>query len=93
MNIKLNNLKVSKFASHETTCFQAVLNVEGHDVAMVENDGQGGCHKYTLIGNVKDATLTRSKVLFGAVEKYAISLDPDGFEQLDDLVYSMMELQ
>lgn len=93
MNIKLNNLKVSEFASHETTCFQAMLNVEGYDVAMVENDGQGGCHKYTLMGNVKDSSLTRNKVLLRAVEKYAISLDPNGFEQLDDLVYSMMELQ
>lgn len=93
MNIKLNNLKVSEFASHETTCFQAMLNVEGYDVALVENDGQGGCNKYTLMGNVKDSSITRSKVLLRAVEQHAIKLNPSGFEQLDDLVYSMMELQ
>lgn len=91
MKIKLNNLKIAEFASHETTCFQAMLNVDGYDVALVENDGQGGCHKYTLMGDVKDSSLTRNKVLFGAVEKYAIKLDPKGFEQLDALVYSMME--
>ena len=91
MNVKLNNLKVSEFASHETTCFQAVLNVAGYDVAIVENDGQGGCNKYTLIGNVKDSSITRSKVLLRSVEQHAISLDPNGFEQLDDLIYSMME--
>ncbi len=90
MNIKLKDLKISEFASHETTCFQATLNVQGFDVAIVENDGQGGCNKYTVMGNVKDSTITRNKVLLRTVEKYAESLDPDGFEQLDDLVYSMM---
>lgn len=88
MNIKTKNTHVSEFASHETTCFQTTLNVDGFDVAIVENDGQGGCHKYTTLGN--GAELTRNKVLFGAVEKYAINLDPNGFEQLDALVYDMI---
>jgi len=82
VRIKLKNLKVSEFASHETTCFEAMLNIEGHDMALVENDGQGGC---------QDSTLTRNKVLLRAAEKYAIAIDPHGFEQLDELVYSMMD--
>ena len=88
MNIKTKNTQISEFASHETICFQTTLNVDGFDVAIVENDGQGGCHKYTILGSI--AEFTRNKALLGVVEKYANKLDPKGFEQLDMLVYKMI---
>lgn len=91
MNITIKNLKTSEFASHETLCFEATLNIDGFDVAIAENDGQGGCVKYTLIGEVKDSTLTRNRVLFNALKAAAIAKDPEGFEQLDALIYETIE--
>lgn len=43
MEITLKNLKVAKFMSHETTCFQATIYVDGKKAGFAENEGQGGC--------------------------------------------------
>lgn len=47
MEITLKNIKVAKFMSEETTCFQAVVYVDGKKAGMAQNDGHGGstyCH-------------------------------------------------
>lgn len=47
MEIKLKNLKIAKFMSEETTCFQATVYVDGKKAGMAQNDGHGGstyCH-------------------------------------------------
>jgi hypothetical protein len=47
MQITLKNLKISKFMSEETTCFQATIYVDGKKAGMAQNDGHGGstyCH-------------------------------------------------
>lgn len=90
MKIKTKDTQVCEFASHETICFTTTLCVGEFDVAIVSNDGQGGCHTYMPIGG--GAELTRNKVLLRFVEKYAIQRDPNGFEQLDALVYEMAGL-
>ena len=43
MKLELKNIKHTAWASHETHCYQASLYVEGKPVAVVGNDGQGGC--------------------------------------------------
>ena len=43
MKLELKAIKHTSWASHETHCFQAALYVEGKPVAVVGNDGQGGC--------------------------------------------------
>lgn len=43
MKITLKKIQHSKFASHETNCFQADLYINGKPIAIVSNDGQGGC--------------------------------------------------
>ena len=47
MEIKLKNLKIAKFMSEETTCFQATIYVDGKIAGTAQNDGHGGstyCH-------------------------------------------------
>ena len=47
MDIKLKNLKIAKFMSEETTCFQATIYVDGKIAGTAQNDGHGGstyCH-------------------------------------------------
>ena len=90
MKVNLKNTQVSEFASHETPCFQTTICVGGYEVATASNDGQGGCNMYRVKGD--GAERVRNKVLFQWLEKYAISLDPNGFEQLDALVYEMAGL-
>lgn len=46
MNIELRAIKHSKFASHETECFEATIYIDGKKAGKVWNDGQGGCHGY-----------------------------------------------
>ena len=43
MKLELKNIKRTEWASQETHCFQAALYVEGKPVAIIGNDGQGGC--------------------------------------------------
>jgi hypothetical protein len=42
MDITLKNVKHSGFASHETSCFQADVYVDGKKAGRAENDGHGG---------------------------------------------------
>jgi hypothetical protein len=46
MKIELKNVKHSEFASHETSCFEASVYIDGVRAGIVENDGQGGCNRY-----------------------------------------------
>ena len=43
MNLELKNIKYSDFASEETNCYQASLYLDGKKIAVVSNDGRGGC--------------------------------------------------
>jgi hypothetical protein len=46
VKVELKNVKVAKFASHETTCFEASIYIDGKKAGMVWNDGQGGSNNY-----------------------------------------------
>ena len=46
MKIELKNIKYSDFASHETSCFEAAVYINGKRSGTVENDGRGGCNFY-----------------------------------------------
>jgi hypothetical protein len=43
MKIELKNIKYSEFASHETSCYEATIYIDGKKSGIVENDGRGGC--------------------------------------------------
>tara|TARA_R100001377_G_scaffold167_1_gene213 strand:- start:1024 stop:1488 length:465 start_codon:yes stop_codon:yes gene_type:complete len=43
MNLELKNIKYSDFASEETNCYRGHLYIDGKKIAIVSNDGRGGC--------------------------------------------------
>tara|TARA_R110002153_G_scaffold268715_1_gene433821 strand:+ start:147 stop:662 length:516 start_codon:yes stop_codon:yes gene_type:complete len=45
MLLKLKNIKHTSWASEETHCYQASLYVDGKPVAVLSNDGHGGCDR------------------------------------------------
>ena len=45
MKLELKNIKHTAWASEETHCYQASLYVNGKPVAIVSNDGHGGCDR------------------------------------------------
>ena len=45
MKLELKNIKHTEWASEETHCYQAALYVDGKPVAIVSNDGHGGCDR------------------------------------------------
>ena len=46
MKVELKSVKTCKWASDETTCFNAVIFIDGIRAGTVENDGHGGCNFY-----------------------------------------------
>ncbi len=46
MKLTIKNLKVAKFASEETLCFEATVYVDGKRSFTASNDGHGGCNFY-----------------------------------------------
>lgn len=42
MKIEAKNIKIAKFASEETLCFEATIYVDGKKVGTAHNHGQGG---------------------------------------------------
>ena len=45
MKLELKNIEHTAWASEETHCYQASLYVNGKPVAIVSNDGHGGCDR------------------------------------------------
>jgi len=45
MKLQLKAIKHTEWASEETHCYQASLFVDGKPVAIVSNDGHGGCDR------------------------------------------------
>jgi hypothetical protein len=73
MKIELKNIKYSEFASHETSCYEATIYIDGKKVGTVENGGYGGCdsvHPYEVAQQI-DAY---AKALPPLVSKW---IDPD----------------
>ena len=55
MKIELKNIKYSEFASHETSCYEATIYIDGKKVGTVENGGYGGCdtvHPYHVVQQI-----------------------------------------
>ena len=46
MKIEVRNVKVAKFASEETLCFEAKVVINDVVAGTVRNDGHGGCNNY-----------------------------------------------
>ena len=85
MKLELKNIKHTAWASHETHCYQASLYVEGKPVAVVGNDGQGGCdYEYDHPKCKADYRATMKAVhdYFKSLPKTdASDIFPEGLEQ------------
>ena len=87
MNLEMKAIKFSEWASEETYCYQANVYLDGKPLAMVSNDGRGGCDREYSHNKFKgDYRATMKKV-----DDYFKSLPntdvgkyknvPEGFEQ------------
>lgn len=62
--ITLKGIKIAKFASQETYCYQATLFFNGKKCASVSNDGHGGCdNQYVTNKKVWDEMLAYIETL------------------------------
>ncbi|KZX78279.1 hypothetical protein A3715_10450 [Oleiphilus sp. HI0009] len=82
MDIALKNIKHSEFASHETYCYEATLYVDGKRLALVSNDGRGGCD---YIYPAKGVDIEVYKTTLKDVETY---LDSASEEDCSDVMKS-----
>ena len=85
MKLELKNIKHTAWASEETHCYQASLYVNGIAVALVSNDGHGGCDRdYAhpkFKGNYRD-TMHKIHEYFASLPKTnPCDIFPDGIEQ------------
>lgn len=82
MNLGLTKLKTMRAMSRETNCFVASVTIDGRVIGTVENDGQGGCHRYYW--NDRDAGR--------ALERWADTQPTEfEFERLDQLIDRIIE--
>jgi len=84
MKLELKAIKHTSWASYETHCFQAALYVEGKPVAVVGNDGQGGCdYEYDHPKCKADYRATMKAVhdYFKSLPKEPSEWSEDGFAQ------------
>lgn len=86
MNLTLKNIKHAAFASEETYCYSAVLYLDGKALAIVGNDGQGGCDYVHPATRTMDMNVYRSALeeitafFLGQPEKATGIPNPDGTE-------------
>ena len=95
MKLELKNIKHTAWASEETHCYQASLYVDGKPVAIVSNDGHGGCdrviphgkfrpqlHNYTDVGGDYRSVMSAVDAHFKSLPKTnPCDIFPDGMEQ------------
>ena len=85
MKLELKNIKHTEWASEETHCYQASLYVDGKPVAIVSNDGHGGCDRdydHPKFKGDYRATMKAVDAYFKSLPKTdACDIFPEGMEQ------------
>jgi len=85
MKLELKNIKHTSWASEETHCYQASLYVDGKPVAIVSNDGHGGCDRdydHPKFKGDYRATMKAVDAYFKSLPKTdACDIFPEGMEQ------------
>jgi hypothetical protein len=80
MKLTLAKIKRHPDMDQETDCFSAVILFDGKPIGTVSNLGQGGPNEYTWRDDKVGAT----------VNKWAEQQNPDGFEQLDQIIDDLL---
>lgn len=94
MKITIKNLKIAKFASEETLCFEATVYVDGEKAFTAHNDGRGGCDMYHPIGERGKELLEKAEAWAKAQPKIVDDKLMDGgkpFEYQPDLEHYVQE--
>ena len=60
MNLELKNIKHTAWASEETNCYQASVYLDGKPLAIVGNDGRGGCDRQNAHPSFKKENFRKS---------------------------------
>jgi len=92
MKVELKNIKIAEFASHETTCYEATVYVDGVRAFTASNDGNGGTDFYYPFPGKRDlmnAAEDWAKTL-PAIECYGTKLDSDLELVIGDLLNEEM---
>lgn len=84
MLVEVRSVKVAKFASEETLCFEAKVVIDGKVVGTVRNDGHGGCSNYEP-RSLFDTLTTHAKTL-PDITAYGTTLSMDADLVIDELV-------
>jgi len=87
MNLEMKAIKFSEWASEETYCYQANVYLDGKPLAMVSNDGHGGCDREYSHNKFKGdyrATMKKVNDYFKSLPNTDVGKYknvPEGFEQ------------
>jgi len=85
MKLELKNIKHTSWASEETHCYQASLYVDGKPVAIVSNDGHGGCDRDyphpKFKGDYRAQMRDVSRYFSGLRRTAVTEWSPEGMEQ------------
>ena len=87
MNLEMKAIKFSEWASEETYCYQANVYLDGKPLAMVSNDGHGGCDREYSHNKFKGdyrATMKKIDDYFKSLPNTDVGKYknvPEGFEQ------------
>lgn len=84
MRIEIKSVKQAAFASHETSCFECKVFVDGKFMFHAENDGHGGPNLYLPVGSYTHADIKK------VIDEAAKIVDTD-FEPLDLLIAQLMD--
>lgn len=90
MNITLGSININKALSAETTCFYALVYVDGKPAFVAENRGTGGCNLCGPIGNTPD-DWAQSRRLIEEAQKWARESTKEDFEPLDLLIAQLLD--
>lgn len=92
MKIELKNVKYSDFASHETSCFEASVYIDGKRMGTASNDGQGGSHNYDS-RELVEALMAHAKTLptrTWTLNGEALEVPPTTDTVIDDLLMAYL---
>ena len=87
MNLEMKAIKFSEWGSEETYCYQANVYLDGKPLAMVSNDGHGGCDREYSHNKFKGdyrATMKKVNDYFKSLPNTDVGKYknvPEGFEQ------------
>ncbi len=83
--ITLKNFKHAEFASHETTCFEATVYVDGKIFCMASDEGQGG--EVSLEPHAKSTCVK----LRNAIHKVGLRINPNCLKEYSDKAETELE--